>query len=95
MVESENWLLEHIVFAFAGSAKMRDAGQMVEFVRVRADWMAVFQLAEWMRAKVMFPLVEYHADHQKVDYVIRINQFVRMAVDDHENVYYFGWIKGH
>ena len=85
----------NIVFVFAGSAKMRDAGPMVGFVRVRADWMAVFQLAEWTRARVVFPLVECHADHQKVDSVMCINQFVRMAVDGHEDVYYFGWMKGH
>ena len=31
---------------------MRVAGQMAGFVRVTADWMAVFQLADWTRPKV-------------------------------------------
>ena len=43
----------------------------------------------------MFPLVECHTDHQKVDSVIPINRFVSMAVDGHEDVNYFGWMKGH
>ena len=68
-------------------------------VRVIADWMVVFQLyvAEWTRARVsdwvvVFPLVECCADDQKGSSVI--HQFVRMGINGHESVYYFGWMKG-
>ena len=55
-------------------------------------------LAEWTRARVegwvvAFPLAECRADDQKVGSVI--HQFARMRVDGHEDVYYFGWMKGH
>ena len=88
----------NIVFVFAGSAEMTYVGQKVGLVRVRSDWMAVFQLAEWMSARVegwvvAFPLAECRADDQKVGSVI--HQFVRMRVDGHEDVYRFGWMNGH
>ena len=61
----------NIVFVIAGQSEMTYAGQKVGLVRVRADWMAVFQLAEWTSARlegwvVVFPLAEYRADDQKV-----------------------------
>ena len=77
---------------------MRDAGQKAGFARVRADWMAVFQLADWMRPKVgdwvvVFPLAESHADDQKG--CSAIHQCVKVGVGGYEGVYCFGWMRGH
>ena len=45
-------------------------------------------MGDWV---VAFGLAECHADDQKESSVI--HQFVRMGVDGHEGVYYFGWMK--
>ena len=54
--------------------------------------MAVFQLAEWMTARVVaFPLAECRTNDQEESCVIHL--FVRMGVDGHKGVHYVGWMK--